>query len=289
MRIFSLLAFAFIFRLGFSQADPALSLFPQNKFWFNPAHCAMEGKNIFSLSGRNQWINLEDNPRTLLFSFEKSFDSTTSRHAVGFVMVHDQQSFSYTEQIGLNYRYGFPLSSRVNLYSGARISGIYHTMDFSKLITFPNDTFFPKEKMSAWQPAIDIGLGLGNSIWSVGLSAKSINAPVYNLPPLKLKYGRYYFLTASYKLLFGARSSVTPSVLIHYNSFTDIIFNATYSYNEMLYLGLSFKGINNANPCVISVGFKIKKRILIMAAYDIPGRSIASLGGSYEGILKYRF
>ena len=60
----------FLFALSTNaQQDPQYTQYMYNMNVINPAYAGTEGKDVLSLTSRNQWINIDNAPRTLVMSF----------------------------------------------------------------------------------------------------------------------------------------------------------------------------------------------------------------------------
>ena len=67
-RLFKIIVI-FLPMLIYSQQQSYLTLYRYQMNIINPAYAGAEGKDVLSLTSRNQWMNIDNAPRTLVMSF----------------------------------------------------------------------------------------------------------------------------------------------------------------------------------------------------------------------------
>ena len=67
-RLFKIIVI-FLPMLIYSQQQSYLTLHRYQMNIINPAYAGAEGKDVLSLTSRNQWMNIDNSPRTLVMSF----------------------------------------------------------------------------------------------------------------------------------------------------------------------------------------------------------------------------
>jgi len=129
----------------------------------NPAYAGTEGKDVLSLTSRNQWMNIDNAPRTLVMSF-----SSERKKNVGLgisieldKVFIEKQTFMY-----LDFSYKLQINQTTKLFLGLKAGGNFYKADTENLISTSNYNDPSQINLSRINPNFGAGLYLkGEKLW----------------------------------------------------------------------------------------------------------------------------
>ena len=149
--------------LIYSQQQSYLSLYRYQMNIINPAYAGTEGKDVLSLTSRNQWMNIDNAPRTLVMSF-----SSERKKNVGLgisieldKVFIEKQTFMY-----LDFSYKLQINQTTKLFLGLKAGGNFYKADTENLISTSNYNDPSQINLSRINPNFGAGLYLkGEKLW----------------------------------------------------------------------------------------------------------------------------
>ena len=149
--------------LIYSQQQSYLTLYRYQMNIINPAYAGAEGKDVLSLTSRNQWMNIDNAPRTLVMSF-----SSERRKNVGLgisiesdKVFIEKQTFMY-----IDFSYKLQINETTKLFLGLKGGGNFYKADTEELISTSNYLDPSKISLSRFNPNFGAGLYLkGEKLW----------------------------------------------------------------------------------------------------------------------------
>lgn len=267
------------------QQDPMFSQYMFNGPIINPAYPSMDESPSLTAVARNQWVGINDAPRTASFSFHMPLKSGTS---IGFMAYSDKIAIISENNIALN------VSQKVRLGESWYFSlGLRGGVSFYKENNTSLNTNDPVFQFNGNYRRIDIGYGLTlyNDRFFVGFS--SPNYRKLNISADKsyqLTTQSHYFLQSGYLFDLNEDFKLKPSILLKYTSDApwQVDLNASLLVKERVWIGASWR---SSQTMVGLVQFQLTESLQIGYSYDAEfNKSVrVSNGGSHEIMLNYRF
>ncbi len=302
MRFMKKLIAILIVLIAFSQAKAQQleqwTQFFMNEYMVNPAVSGTE--NYFQANAlyRDQWVGIQDAPRTYYLSVQGPIVKETM--GVGGTIFSDvvgqtrrngfQASYAYHLKVSNDYKLSFALSTGM----------LQFAVDGSKIdLAQANDIALSSGLMSLW--SIDFGSG-------VRFSGKNWHAGVYvpQIAGLKAQFfndysetenvlARHYYINGGYRYDFDDTWAIDANFLGKIVGSIDIYDTQVRGiYKDMVWLGSSIRYAVVSGASVQAIGFmtgyQFENNLSIGYAYDLNvGRIGAATSGSHELVLGIRF
>lgn len=255
---------------SFAQQDPQLTQYMFDRLSVNPAVAGTTGQICATGFFRQQWTGFDGAPRTGLFNAHMPISKISS--GVGLSVYFDKLGQQQSNFARLSYSFHRkigPGTFGIGLSAGV----VAHTLG-NNWIARDNpadDASIPLNGQS--DSKFDLGAGLyytSPTFW-IGLSSTHLNEP--ELSDVFIKGVRHYFVQAGYDWAIGGDKKyvLQPSTLIKSDgTSTQVDLNATFLYNNQVWLGVSFRSEDAIAP-------------LIGYQYELPNkRSMLKIGYSYD-------
>jgi len=267
------------------QMQTLSSHYSLNQLSYNPAAAGInKGVNIF-FDYRGQWVGIPGAPHTQTLAADMSLPTINS--GVGVSFTNDMVGAERHTSVRLNYSYLLE-AGRKYLVSFGVAGGITNvSIDGTKLTTPEgSDDFLPTGKEALVRPDLAVGVMVKSKELRAGLSYNNLitKATIDGAAAsLETKYGSYFNLFGAYKVTFGKKFSLEPSVLVRTdfkNWQTDI--GAMFDYNNFIFSGVFFRGYNNSaiDAFYATVGLKPVGKFAVFYSYDL---GLSSLNNAHNG------
>jgi len=265
-----------------AQQLPQYSQYMMNKFLINPAVAGSEGYTAFNLTAREQWIGLENSPRTYAFSAQtrvlknsfiskgasikkkRSAASRSGKVGLGGYIFTDQSGIVSRTGIKLTYSYHIAFQ-RGQLSFGLTGSGYQFRIDQEAIRVYNNnDDLVNNYNNRMFIPDADIGVYYSDPKMYAGLSASQLFGA-------SLKFGqasydnfkllRHYYLIGGYNFDINNYLIIEPSILLK----TSEMWKFQLDLNGKLYIyedywaGLSYRTGAQAGAVIIMGGVRVDK------------------------------
>ena len=283
------------------QQLPQFTQYMINDYVFNPAIAGVESGYQVKSNIRNQWVGINDAPRTTVLSvYGKHRNSNVG---LGGVVFSDRVGHTSRNGLSLSYAYHFSLSDAMKM-SLALSGGFSQIKIDPSLINFEDvqDPLMTNGILNSTVPDATFAFNLYTKKWFIGASIPQLlNSKmgffeedfleVYNLDP-DGSLERHYFIMAGYKWIINQDYLVEPLLLVKsvegVSPVVDIGMRTIYQ--NKLWLGINYrhKGANSGSDIGMLLGYSIGDRYIIGYSYDF-----GSLGeiaaGSHEFMLGIKF
>lgn len=285
-----------------AQQESLITQFMHNKMFFTPAYAGSEEGPCASALYRKQWIGIEGSPELQLVSFHLplfqqrvGLGANISRHAIGV-----------TRQITaeLAYAYRIPVA-RGYLSAGLSGSVRYFSEDLSDPRVKPlqdinQDQAIALGQQSRYIPNFGVGLYYQAREWYAG-------AGMPRLIESDIDFGaggsavsrerRLFYLMGGYRFALSPYVAFHPQIMMRYGQGIplDGDLHLGLEMNDQFLAGVSYRmggHIRNGGgeSLDLMIGFRLKKQLLISAAYDISLTKIRTYqNGTVEVMLQYCF
>jgi len=286
------LLFVSIFMGGMLQAQqlPQLSQFMINDFSINPAIAGMNDYYQIKTSVRNQWVGIEDAPKTTLLSI---YGKSSDHVGLGGSVFNDQVGPTSRAGASLTYAYHFRLGHFVKM--SMALSGGFTQFKIDKAgwnNYHSDDPLMDGSEVVNLVPDATFGLNIYNKDkWYLGFSIPQllnskltlIDEDFANNLSLDMEgsLARHIYAMGLYNLELSHYWDLQPSVL--YKSVSDqnqIDFGLKTIYSDKFWMGMDYR---NNGDIVALLGFIIQDKYMIGYSYDIPNSDISQYTtGSHE-------
>jgi type IX secretion system PorP/SprF family membrane protein len=315
-RAFLFILFTWSCLITFAQQRPHYTQYLQNMDIINPAITGMY-KSVTIKSGfRNQWIGIQDAPKTSYFTvhapvnLDKSlltagsadygilepgtrsekdeYYSSEGHHGLGLTALNDKTGPINRSTLNLTYAYHIMLDDVFNLSLGIG-GGVSRIGLNTDLLIFENqiDPVISEGQIINWTPDINTGFYLYSSKFYFGGSIQQV---VKEKLSFNSGYGKgmevpHYFLTSGFRFWVGEDFSFTPSIMMRVVSPTPvgIDLNLKINYRNNFWIGGAYRSKDSFSGLV---GFTISKTLDAGYAYDQTISSLRTINtGSHEFVL----
>ena len=129
----------------------------------NPAYAGAEGKDVLSLTSRNQWMNIDNAPRTLVMSFSSERKKNVG---LGISIESDKVFIEKQTFMYIDFSYKLQINETTKLFLGLKGGGNFYKADTEELISTSNYLDPSKISLSRFNPNFGAGLYLkGEKLW----------------------------------------------------------------------------------------------------------------------------
>ena len=286
------LLFVSIFMGSMLQAQqlPQLSQFMINDFAVNPAIAGMDDYYQIKTSVRNQWVGIEDAPKTTLLSV---YGRSSEHVGLGGSVFNDQVGPTSRSGASLTYAYHFNLTNEVKM--AMALSGgftqfkldkagwnNYHSddplMDGAEAVNLvPDATFgFNIYEEDKWYFGVAVPQLLNSKLTLIDKDF------VNNLSlDMDGSLSRHIYAMGMYNIELSHYWDIQPSVL--FKTVSDqhqIDMGLKTIYSDKFWIGMDYR--NNGDISAL-LGFIIQEKFMIGYSYDIPNSEISQYTtGSHE-------
>jgi len=282
------LLFVSIFTVGMlhGQQIPQLTQFMINDYAINPAIAGMNDYYQIKTSVRNQWVGIEDAPKTTLLSI---YGKSNERVGLGGLVFNDQVGPTSRAGANLTYAYHINLSQRIKL--SLALSGGFTQFKIDKEnwnISNPDDPLMNGGEIVNLVPDATFGFNIYNEDnWYLGasvpqlLNSELILTDDNDNVTLDANLARHINVMGLYNVELNYYWDIQPSIL--FKSVLDqsqLDIGLKTIYNDNLWVGMDYR--NNGDISAL-LGFYIQDRYIVGYSYDIPNTEISSYtSGSHE-------
>ena len=286
------LLFVSIFMGSMLQAQqlPQLSQFMINDFAVNPAIAGMDDYYQIKTSVRNQWVGIEDAPKTTLLSI---YGKSSEHIGLGGSVFNDHTGPTSRSGASLTYAYHLNLTSEVKM--AMSLSGGFTQFKIDKVgwnNYHSDDPLMDGAEVVNLVPDATFGLNIyKEDKWYLGFSVPQllnskltlIDEDFANNLSLDMEgsLARHIYAMGMYNIQLNHYWDLQPSVLfktVSNQNQTDIGLKTIYS--DKFWMGMDYR--NNGDISAL-LGFIIQEKFMIGYSYDIPNSDISQYTtGSHE-------
>lgn len=296
-----------------AQQAPQYSQYLRNQFMVNPAAAGVYDFVDITLSGRWQWLGLEDSPRTAYLSgttvltkkprriYNPSLRTSGGivrnpeiktgklKHAIGGQVLADQYGAFRRLNVSGTYAIHLPLSKNYNLSFGTRIGLSNNTFlrDKAQVLNIVdptlgyNDPTYDQVYLNSSNKYI-LDIGAGFYLYSkkafFGVSADHLSRDLVEFGSGTANFNTQmqFNLTAGYKFRLNDNLTLMPAALAKLMTPAPLSIEGSLQleYKEWLWMGVSYR---NTDAVIGMVGLNISERFKFGYSYDF----------SISGIKKY--
>ncbi len=279
--------------LAYAQQDPQFTQYMFDRLSVNPAVAGNGGNICATALLRQQWTGFDGAPKTGLINLQGPLAKLNS--GVGLTFYYDKLGQEKSTIARLHYAYHFKVGAQSTFSAGVYLGMSGRALDGNWVATdgVANDNAIPTAGKSA--SGFDLGAGLYYKSPKLWLGISSTQLPETELKSVSIQNKRHYYVQAGYDWAIGGDKKYTlePSVLLKSDaSSTQIDLSALFLYDEMLWIGASYRTEDAIAPMI---GYQMKmpkgdSMLRIGYSYDVTTSELKNYSsGSHEVMLSYCF
>lgn len=281
-----LISFCFSLDLK-AQWDAQISQYWKVKTFFNPAFAAEKDSIQATLLHRQQWVGVDNAPKTFIVSADMPVNFLGRKHGVGILAMSESIGLFKNTSVGAQYVYKKRWKKNI-LNVGVQLGFTSIGFDASKIDKADQEDI---EDIGATDQTKvfdgNIGVAWVAPNYYIGISSTHITQPSFDVgEDISTYIARTYYFTAGYNLRLGkSLYELQPSVLVKADN-TVVQYDATARlvYNKMFNGGVSWR---KDDGFVFLLGINIFG-IDAGYAYDLSTSDIAVKSkGSHEFFIRY--
>ncbi|MBS1569118.1 MAG: type IX secretion system membrane protein PorP/SprF [Bacteroidetes bacterium] len=284
---------AMVGSLAYAQQDPQFTQYMFDRLSVNPAVAGNGGNICATALLRQQWTGFDGAPKTGLINLQGPLAKLNS--GVGLTFYYDKLGQEKSTIARLHYAYHFKVGAQSTFSAGVYLGMSGRALDGNWVATdgVANDNAIPTAGKSA--SGFDLGAGLYYKSPKLWLGISSTQLPETELKSVSIQNKRHYYVQAGYDWAIGGDKKYTlePSVLLKSDaSSTQIDLSALFLYDEMLWIGASYRTEDAIAPMI---GYQMKmpkgdSMLRIGYSYDVTTSELKNYSsGSHEVMLSYCF
>jgi type IX secretion system PorP/SprF family membrane protein len=286
----------------YGQQDPQFTQWMFDKLSFNPAYAGSQDENCLNFFYRDQWDQLNRDPKTVMLNYHQYVDPI--KGGIGVTFYNDRVGQEVNNIFRLSYAYKYKFISGDVLSAGLAL-GYYGRQlgsDWRPPQTLPGDD--PAINTSnQTSGSFDLNFGLyyeKPQKFYVGASLTHLTGQ--DLDELNMELAQHYYFMAGGQLPLSGDLTLKPNALFK-GDFSTMTFdlNAIVDWNNTLYAGISYRlqdaiapmaGYNHQLPTRRVPGSNnvLSQSLRIGYSYDATTSELKNYStGSHELMLSYCF
>ena len=301
MKKISILFFAICFG-GILKAQqlPQISQYMNNNYAINPAIAGMYDYYQVNTSIRNQWVGINDAPRTTLISI---YGKHSNNVGLGGTLYNDVTGPTSRSGGSASYTYAFSLTSKIKLSLALQGGFTQFKIIKSDLdVADPDDPSIEGNNIVRVSPDATFGLNLSGAKWYIGVAIPQLlNSNLLLMDDYEIRQNpdiiqsgklvSHIYVLGSYTYDINPTISIEPSFFLRSvaGAKTQIDLGVKSEYKELFWLGMNYKMNNDLSSLAALFGYNINDRYNIGYSYGMPSSATSNYySGSHEFMLGVR-
>ena len=286
-----------IFLIGISveavqaQQLPQLSQYNSQDYLYDPAVAGSRPWFEIRSAHRNQWVGIQDAPRTFVLSATTPLGGNMG---VGGYVFTDNVGPSRRTGMQLSYAYHLKITDDIKLGMGLSFGMLQFLMDGSKIqFHDPDEPLMDDQLRGSLMPDATFGLYLYHEKWWFGATAPQLlrnRVWFYDENDQSLsQLATHYYAMGGYRLPIGSDLKLEPSFLLKYVDPVPpkIDLTATLRYKDMVWIGATYR---TEDAVSLMVGYWMKKAFHFGYSYDLTMTNLRNYSsGTHEVMLGITF
>ncbi|MEO8734320.1 MAG: type IX secretion system membrane protein PorP/SprF [Flavobacteriales bacterium] len=278
-------------QVAWAQQLPQVTQYNTLDYLFDPAVAG--SRPLFEIHGaqRNQWVGIQDAPRTFVLSAETPLGSNMG---VGGYVFTDNVGPTRRTGVQFSYAYQLKLTKDIKLGLGLSFGMLQFLIDGSQIQFHDADEpLLDGQVRGSLVPDATFGLYLYHEKWWFGATAPQLlhnKVGFYNANDQSFsQLQTHYYVMAGYRFPLGEDLKLEPSVFLRY---VDPVppqadLTATLRYKDMLWLGVTYR---TQDAICINVGYWLKRSFQFGYSYDMTTSALQNYSsGTHEITLGVTF
>lgn len=275
-----------------AQQEATISQYMSNGLFLNPAYAGSHSYYSATMLYRNQWVNFDGAPSTLLLQVDGPIKS--QKMGLGLVVQHDRIGISNQTEVGFNYSYNLNVASG-KLAFGIKGGFAAYSADFNQLVVWDaDDQVYVNGVDSRLIPKAGFGAFYHTEKFYAGISSPTIIAYDrhynFNMDLNRSSFmRRHLFGTCGYIFDANDNIKINPSMLLKYvaHAPAQVDVNVMATFKEAVGVGLSYR---TSDALIAMIQYQTNTKFRIGYAYDVTTTDLRRVSsGSHEIMIGYDF
>lgn len=274
-----------------AQQLPQLSQYNSQDYLYDPAVAGSRPWFEIRSAHRNQWVGIQDAPRTFVLSATTPLGSNMG---VGGYIFTDNVGPSRRTGMQLSYAYHLKVTDDIKLGMGLSFGMLQFLIDGSKIqFHDPDEPLMDDQLRGSLMPDATFGLYLYHEKWWFGATAPQLlrnRVWFYDENDQSLsKLAAHYYAMGGYRLPIGSDLKLEPSFLLKYVDPVPpkIDLTATLRYKDMVWIGATYR---TEDAVSLMVGYWMEKTFQFGYSYDLTMTNLRNYtSGTHEVMLGITF
>jgi type IX secretion system PorP/SprF family membrane protein len=273
-----------------AQQLPQLTQYPSLDYLYDPAIAGSRPWFEVRAAQRNQWVGIQDAPRTFVLSASTPL---MQNMGVGGYVFTDNVGPTRRTGVQFSYAYHLQLTKDIRLGLGLSLGMLQFLIDGSKIQFHDEEPLLDGQLRGSLMPDAAFGLYLYHERWWAGATAPQLlrnRIWFYDRNDQSLsKLAAHYYAMGGYRIPFGADLRLEPSVLLRY---VDPVppqadLTATLRYRDMVWVGATYR---TQDAVCLTVGYWLKRTFQFGYSYDMTTSDLQRYSsGTHEVMLAVTF
>ncbi|MBS1569093.1 MAG: type IX secretion system membrane protein PorP/SprF [Bacteroidetes bacterium] len=289
--LLSILLLALFAEIAQAQQLPQLSQYNSQDYLFDPAVAGSRPWFEIRSAHRNQWVGIQDAPRTFVLSATTPLGGNMG---VGGYIFTDNVGPSRRTGMQLSYAYHLKITSDIKLGLGLSFGMLQFLIDGSKIqFHDPDEPLMDDQLRGSLMPDATFGAYLYHDKWWFGATAPQLlrnRVWFYDENDKSLStLAAHYYAMGGYRLPIGSDLKLEPSFLVKYVDPVPpkIDLTATLRYKDMVWIGATYR---TEDAISLMVGYWMKKTFQFGYSYDLTMTNLRNYSsGTHEVMLAITF
>ena len=273
---------------NFSQQESFLTNFIFQMSLINPSFAGSESDNIVALTSRNQWVSIENSPKTQVLTFSSKRKKNVG---LGISIMSNNYFVERNTASYIDFSYKLSLSDNSSLYLGLKGGATFYRANLIGLTSLNSSVDPAQSSFARFNPNLGIGVYLQTpSFWfSFSIPRLFNSGDKLNFSITSTDQVHTYFASGvNFKIndSFNLKPSILVRSVSNFNTTADFL--ALLDYKNLFNIGASYRTNNSLG--IISY-ISIKKFLDFGYSYEAP--TLSGLSGlnvkTHEISLRFRF
>lgn len=274
-----------------AQQLPQLSQYNSNDYLYDPAVAGSRPWFEIRSTHRNQWVGIQDAPRTFMLSATTPLGTNMG---LGGYIFTDNVGPSRRTGMQLSYAYHLRITEGIKLGLGLSFGMLQFLIDGSKIeFHDPDEPLMDAQLRGSLMPDATFGLYLYHEKWWFGATAPQLlhNRVIFfdDQDQSFSTLAAHYYALGGYRFAIGEDLKLEPSFLLKYVDPVPpkVDLTTTVRYRDMVWLGATYR---TEDALSFMVGYWMKKTFQFGYSYDLTTTNLRNYtSGTHEVMLGVTF
>lgn len=268
----------------FSQISPNSSMFFVNLYQINPSYAGLEGRPVFNLNHRQQWVGIDGAPVTTRFTFDMPIKYGVT---FGAEIISDKRSILKTNSATFTVGYAVHFDQKNVLRFGLSGGVGYRNIDYDQ-VDNPSDPAIQDAVDNNFYMDGNFGMSFQSGYFLFGVALPNFFEPNLNNTS-SFENGSFtplneILFNASYRFYFALDDMFfEPSLIYRYNQIMPNQFEVAgiLYLKNLIWFGGSYRQDYGASAML---GLTLNKQFMIGYSYGIGSAKLPGIGASTHEI-----
>jgi type IX secretion system PorP/SprF family membrane protein len=282
-----------------AQQLPQITQYMNNNYAINPAVAGMYDYYQINSTIRNQWVGLNEGPRTSIISI---YGKHSSNVGLGGTVYSDVTGPTSRMGGSASYTYAFQITQKIKLALALQAGFTQFKIIKNLQTEHENDPLLKGGDVVEALPDATFGVNLSGNNWYLGAAIPQLLsselklmdddfARIYDTTSQNGKLASHIYILGAYTYDINSQISIEPSFFLKsvVGAKTQLDFGIKSEYKKLIWAGINYKMNNELSSMAALFGYNINDRFNIGYSYGMPSSVTSNYySGSHEFLLGVR-